>query len=180
MIMKKASTIDRRIVRTQKLLIDTLLQLSIERGYDAVTIQDITDRANVGRATFYSHYESKDQLLLSGHHELNDILFKEGQQELDFLALYNHAKDSYKIARVLIGYKDGALVLDYIRQVMFDKFKKTKGRGIKASKMHYYTCEAAASAIVRLLHCWLKDDMPFSPAEMAEKSEEILGAFFER
>ena len=48
--------IDRRVQRTIQLLRDALIDLSQERGYDTVTIQDITDRANLGRATFLSAF----------------------------------------------------------------------------------------------------------------------------
>jgi AcrR family transcriptional regulator len=59
--------IDRRVQRTRALLRNALMQLINEKGYDAVTIQDITDRANLGRTTFYLHYTSKDDLLLDHH-----------------------------------------------------------------------------------------------------------------
>lgn len=59
--------LDRRVQRTRDLLKTALIQLVDEKGYDAVTIQDITDRANVGRSTFYLHYESKDDLFLDHH-----------------------------------------------------------------------------------------------------------------
>lgn len=55
---------DRRVQRTRDLLRRTLIQLIREKGYDSVTIQDITDRANLGRTTFYLHYQTKDDLLL--------------------------------------------------------------------------------------------------------------------
>jgi len=54
---------DRRIQRTRKALIDSLRELIFEKGYDDISIQDITDRANMGRATFYLHYGEKDDLL---------------------------------------------------------------------------------------------------------------------
>ena len=58
---------DRRVQRTRELLQKTLIELITERGYDAITIQDIVDRANIGRTTFYLHYNSKDELLMSCH-----------------------------------------------------------------------------------------------------------------
>src|SRR5690606_30540096 len=54
---------DRRIQRTRKLLRESMLQLFLERGYDDISIQDVTDKANLGRATFYLHYREKDDLL---------------------------------------------------------------------------------------------------------------------
>jgi AcrR family transcriptional regulator len=58
---------DRRVERTKNLLRTALIQLVMEKGYDAITIQDIADRANVGRTTFYFHYQNKDDLLLDHH-----------------------------------------------------------------------------------------------------------------
>ena len=59
--------IDRRVQRTRELLQKALIELIDERGYAAITIQDIVDRANIGRTTFYKHYTSKDDLFMSCH-----------------------------------------------------------------------------------------------------------------
>ncbi|HEY3992464.1 MAG TPA: TetR/AcrR family transcriptional regulator [Ktedonobacteraceae bacterium] len=56
-------TIDRRIQRTRQLLRDALVELIIERGYEEIAIADITERANIGRTTFYLHYQEKEELL---------------------------------------------------------------------------------------------------------------------
>mgnify|MGYP000908141578 FL=1 len=53
---------DRRIQKTRKQLRDSMLELILDRGYDDISIQDVTDRANLGRATFYLHYREKDEL----------------------------------------------------------------------------------------------------------------------
>lgn len=55
---------DRRRARTRKMLSDALMGLILERGYDAITIQDITDKANLSRATFYLHFGDKQDLYL--------------------------------------------------------------------------------------------------------------------
>lgn len=54
---------DRRVTRTRELLLDALVSLLMERGYEKLTIQNLLDRANVGRATFYAHFQSKEDLL---------------------------------------------------------------------------------------------------------------------
>ena len=58
---------DRRTGRTRELLQKALIELMGEREYDAISIRDIVDRANVGRTTFYLHYNSKDELFMSCH-----------------------------------------------------------------------------------------------------------------
>jgi len=62
---------DRRIVRTRDRLGDALIQLIREKPFDSVTVQDVLDRAGVGRSTFYVHYSDKDDLFLS---ELEEFL----------------------------------------------------------------------------------------------------------
>jgi AcrR family transcriptional regulator len=55
--------VDRRAARTRALLLQALPALMAERGFERLTIQNIIDRAGVGRATFYAHFENKEELL---------------------------------------------------------------------------------------------------------------------
>jgi AcrR family transcriptional regulator len=59
---EKAGTVDRRVTRTRTLLQDALIALIPERGYAAITVEDICEKANIGRSTFYTHYAGKDEL----------------------------------------------------------------------------------------------------------------------
>lgn len=54
---------DRRIAKTQTALREAFLSLLLERGFDAITVKDLTERANVSRKTFYLHYLDKYDLL---------------------------------------------------------------------------------------------------------------------
>src|SRR5215467_5251306 len=67
-------SVDRRIQRTRDVLHQALISLMIEKGYEVITVQDIIDRANVGRSTFYAHYVSKQDLLRAGLKHLKDQL----------------------------------------------------------------------------------------------------------
>ena len=58
----KAPAIDRRVARTRALLQDALVALIPERGYAALSVEDICEAANVGRSTFYTHYSGKEDL----------------------------------------------------------------------------------------------------------------------
>ena len=57
--------LDRRTARTRNLLGDALIELIQEKPFDSVTVQDVLDRAGVGRSTFYVHYKDKDDLFFS-------------------------------------------------------------------------------------------------------------------
>ena len=56
---------DARVRRTRDALGDALVALMQEKPFDTITVQDVLDRAHVGRSTFYSHYSDKDDLLMS-------------------------------------------------------------------------------------------------------------------
>jgi AcrR family transcriptional regulator len=62
--------VDRRKSRTRQALRDALLALILEEGYEAVKVEQITERANLGRTTFYLHYHDKEELFLESIHDL--------------------------------------------------------------------------------------------------------------
>ena len=66
--------IDRRVARTRAMLHQALLSLILQKGYEATTVEDICEAANVGRSTFYAHYTSKDDLKRSGLESLRRLL----------------------------------------------------------------------------------------------------------
>src|SRR5262245_58497391 len=82
----KARTVDRRIQRTQQLLRAALMSLIQEKGFEALSVQEIIDRANVGRATFYAHFDSKEDLLASGIEGLRASLRERQRQALSSAA----------------------------------------------------------------------------------------------
>lgn len=102
---------DRRVRRTRAALRDALLDLMAERGYDAVTVQDIIDRADVGRSTFYNHYTDKDALLRDGFADLRTIVTPPDgtatgtRAILRFsLPLLRHVHEQRRLVRALFGH----------------------------------------------------------------------------
>lgn len=182
MTEKEKRPVDRRIQKTRQSLFNALMDLILEKGYEAVTVQDIIDQANVGRSTFYAHFENKDQLLYGSHQALNHLLFsaESSAEEIDFLALYTHAQEHSRVAKAMLGKKGGELVIGYFRDAMAFKILNEMRRKAEGDenqqKMLAFTAEATAAALVRLLTCWLDQDMPFTAEEMAEKSNAIYGS----
>ena len=62
-VREQDKRVDPRVKRTRKLLEQAFMELMVEKGFQAITIQDVTDRATVNRATFYAHFEDKYDLL---------------------------------------------------------------------------------------------------------------------
>src|SRR5262249_1876067 len=123
--------IDRRIARSREMLHQALLSLIMKKGYDAITVEDICETANVGRSTFYAHFTSKDDLKRSGLEHLREQLL--GLQQgaaapagketgsLGFsLTMFEHARDHIHLYRALMGSQGGAVALGTIRQVLCD------------------------------------------------------------
>ena len=116
---------DRRVRRTRELLQKTLIELISERGYDAITIQDIVDRANVGRTTYYLHYSSKDELFMSCHEAIvsefhsihprarKELLSPEAPPRM--ISAYRHLLDARALLSPMFQGKDSLLLLRRIR-----------------------------------------------------------------
>src|SRR4029079_6252892 len=65
---------DARVRRTRDALGDALVALMQEKPFDTITVQDVLDRAHVSRATFYTHYSDKDDLLMTDAEEFFEMI----------------------------------------------------------------------------------------------------------
>lgn len=86
-----AKKTDRRVLRTRDVLGDALVELMHEKPFDDITVQQVLDRAGVGRSTFYTHYRDKDDLFLS---DVEDFF------EMFAGALSKHGASSERLAPV--------------------------------------------------------------------------------
>jgi AcrR family transcriptional regulator len=128
----KGRRVDRRIQRTQQLLRTALMSLIQEKGFEPLSVQDIIDRANVGRTTFYAHFDSKDDLLASGIEELSASLRERQRQALmtatrpeDRLfafshALFVHANEHRTVFRAMVGKRSGAVIQQLVHKMLVD------------------------------------------------------------
>ena len=104
---------DRRVRRTRKLLHDAFLELVIEKGYEKITIQDILDRADVGRSTFYVHYRDKEALLTASFDGMRDQLESE-LEEIPATSVIDVALGSYRAPRTSLTCGDRVTVFQCI------------------------------------------------------------------
>ncbi|MBK8135579.1 MAG: TetR/AcrR family transcriptional regulator [Chloroflexi bacterium] len=98
---------DRRVRKTQRALSDALVELILEKGYDTITIKDITDRADVAHATFYRHYGDKDELLRRKLEEIVgeiEALTREPTlKNSEGYLIFKHAQENSNLYRILLG-----------------------------------------------------------------------------
>jgi AcrR family transcriptional regulator len=166
---------DRRVRRTRKLLHDAFLALVIEQGYEKTTIQDILDRADVGRSTFYVHFRDKEALLTASFDGIRDQLEHElasidATSQIDVTLpatlLFEHAYRNQRVYRALCGHQGGALVQRYLRRLVGDLLRKhlrpqftRAGTGVPADvAAEFYT-----SAALGLLVWWIDHEFCNGP-----------------
>ena len=124
------ATTDRRVRRTRTLLVQALVSLILERGYARITVQDILDRADVGRSTFYAHFRDKEALLLSCFDGLREDLRRDlagdgpGQGQPGPAragsVVFAHAHQHRDVYRALCGRQGGTIVSGHLHDVLSD------------------------------------------------------------
>jgi AcrR family transcriptional regulator len=182
---------DRRVQRTRELLQKALVELISERRYDAITIQDIVDRANVGRTTFYLHYNSKDDLFI-GCHEAIVSQFQFGprfplsREELlspdappGMIAAYRHLEDvRAQLNRIFQG-KDGLLILRRIRdwraQTIETSLRAAFGEADCILPFNLLV-DYLAGAQTALVQRWLEKRQPYTPENLAQTFHRLQRA----
>ncbi len=169
---------DRRVRRTRKLLKDALIELTLEKGYDAITVQDILDKADVGRSTFYTHFNSKDDLLIGDapfvHLKFDDVQKEGGEIEIipSFLDMFEHVKKQNRLFRALMGGEGIVLaqriLLAHLRSAFEDRFNRLAEQGHRLPLPTPVLTHFLTGGFMSLLVWWLDEGMPYSPAEMNE------------
>jgi AcrR family transcriptional regulator len=179
---------DRRTQRTKKSLATALTELIMEKGYEAISVQDIIDRANVGRSTFHSHYENKEQLLL-GNINFQQALVHAPDKDpehypwgVNLSYLFHHTKEHLPLAKALARTNSIQLLSNYFAemcavQICEQLKKRLPQRASRAEvQMARYQAEAAAGAIIRMLFKWLADGATTPTEKMIGYATQILNA----
>ena len=171
--------IDRRIPRTRAALQHALTSLILKKGYEAITIQDICDEANVGRSTFYAHYTSKDDLKRSGFEHLRKELVDRQSaaraapgdikdRSLAFsLTMFEHARDHIDLYRALVGGHGGTVSLGQIRQILSDlvrnEFPASVGKNSADIVPRELVVQYVVGAYMAVLIWWLDGGAKLPP-----------------
>jgi AcrR family transcriptional regulator len=172
---QKVKPEDRRIRRTRQLLQNALSELILEKGYEKVTVQDVIDRANVGRSTFYAHFESLDQLLLSGFEPLRS-------QFEDFLSGTTFDMESpwalsLTMFQQVQKQKGGYITLTHVQKFLYgyllEHLKLTlpkRNKHIPPELLAHYV----ASSFIALLTWWIDNGYPLSAEKMNEYYRQLV------
>lgn len=116
--------LDRRISRTRRSIDAAFLALLQRRGYEAVGVSDIVREADVGRATFYEHYTSKDDLLRAQLRYVCTTMLRGGQDQaalIDATTLFMHVRDVPMLYRLVAGRSAAARSLRVLQGVLEER-----------------------------------------------------------
>ena len=181
---QKKPVIDRRSARTRRLLHQALLSLILENDYEAITVQDIIDRADVGRATFYAHYAGKDDLLRKGFEKLRaeiqdarqgTLRMPQEETRLSFTSvIFEHAERHKLIYRALIGGRANSIALREFRRLIFDAVRAEvsgcDNPDVSRDLLAHFTVDAIQSVVV----WWLERHAELPCATIDQMFKELV------
>ena len=177
---------DRRTRRTRQLLRDALLALLKAKRYEDISVQDIIERADVARSTFYVHYIDKNDLLVGkwgvfasnlGHHaELMAHEEKNTPSMFPTRVWFQHIQAQESILKIIA--RDSAMdlamktlhgILRNDIQAKVQKYLPENGSAPSSLVINYM-----ASSLMTMIQWWVKNDMPHSPQRMDEIFQQLV------
>lgn len=175
---------DRRISRTKRALKEALTALILEKGYEAVTVQDIIDRADIGRSTFYAHFVDKDELMMAVFADLDTP----GPDTADWrpedppfawtLQLFRHFGSGKRIFKAVAGSQSGGLARRETERWL-DRLAREELRRLHVHKRHHpREVDVVASFVVGtflgFMGWWMREENEYLDAETVDQAFRAL------
>ncbi len=174
---------DRRQKKTRQAVFQAFTGLLERKSYSSISVQEIIDEANIGRSTFYSHFETKDDLLNAlcteifehvfseepGRERTHD--FSEGERDLkkEITHILYHLRDSGRYIRGILSCESGEVFMRYFKEHLHKVFEKELA-GHKTDVPEEYVLHHIVCDFAETVRWWMSHDR-YSP-------EEISGFFF--
>lgn len=182
--------VDRRVQRTRKLLIDSLMALIAEQSYESITVQDIIDRANLGRSTFYLHYQDKEDLMQSSIEGVVSNLIHgiENSSNIDkeswnpthillTLPIFRHAQEQHRFHKAMVRGRGVEILTTEIQRLLSghiqEKINLLLSDGRVPAIPPPVLAKYLSGTLLTLLFWWLDNNMPYSPERMDEIFQEL-------
>jgi AcrR family transcriptional regulator len=176
---------DRRSRRSRRLIVDALLALLREKRYDRITVQEIIDRADVGRSTFYAQFRNKEDVLES---ELAKVFGLLHEQHLAFaqepsthllpaLGLFRHIQETQSfypaLIRGLASDPHEQAVRRSLRDLAFRQLAHAAGSAPLAVPAEI-VADYLAGSLLTLAHWWLDHGSAYTPEQMEAVFQQLV------
>ena len=172
-------TMDRRQAKTRKAVFEAFTELIEEKGYAGITIQDIIERADIGRSTFYSHFDTKEDLLRVLCEEIFDHVFSKGlgkEKDHDFSGVHDlkdelthilyHLDDNRRTIRSVISAECGNVFMEYFKRYL-EKMFADQITEYPEGVPKGYVIDHYVSGYAETVRWWM-DNGDYSPEEVMD------------
>ena len=176
---------DRRSRRTRHLVHSALMELLIEKRYEAITVRDILDRAGIGSSTFYTHYFDKEDVQTDVIEQVLEQLMPAiaqktvGQGVLPSLALFRHIQEHSQHVYFQVfmrGHPEESFwellqdkLSSIVKQRLASAYTEKNSPTVPLEVVALYL----SGAFLNLLRWWLNAEMPYSPERMDEIFQQL-------
>jgi AcrR family transcriptional regulator len=179
----------RRRMRTREKLKQAALELLLERGYEQLSVQAITERADLGRGTFYLHFKNREDAVWA---LVEDSILATDRQAREaysrrvlvdtmqalFLNVFRHADQNRDLYRVILGAKGSAITSSKIQNYLVEEFKRDIrdfGLTFKIPEIPLDVyLQILVGAVVRLAHWWLETPNDLTPEKLSSMISEVF------
>jgi len=171
---------DRRQQKTRDSIFQAFSKLLERKSFSNITVQEIIDEANIGRSTFYAHFETKDQLLKAMctdifHHVFSKDL--QSEQTHDFSSedqglqsklthILYHLKDSEKNILGILSGESGELFMGYFKEYLSKMFARYLSE-VQADAPEEFVLNHLVGSFAEAVRWWIKHKMQYTPQEVA-------------
>jgi AcrR family transcriptional regulator len=174
---------DRRVKRTQKALVRAMISLTLEKGYESITIRDISERAEIGYATFFRHYHDKEALLKDVLEVVlaeMKALLQESINATNYATtgtlIFSYVQEHSEVVNVFLSSRgSSSLVQGVIKagaQNILNQNKALTDSQVPPEIAAY----SLVSSTISLIQWWLENQMPYSPERMGIIYQELIAS----
>jgi len=171
----------RRRERTRKQLQDAMLGLVLEKGFDSIAIQEITDRADLGRGTFYFHFDCKEDALWSIVEDRIRLTEREVAEDFEgklpeqaeyygYRNIFQHIALNKDIYQVIVGSKGSQEVANRAKQYMVDEtIRDMENFGLyqEIGQPPEITAQIVVGILISLAYWWIENPNDYSAQDLA-------------
>ncbi len=174
--------VDRRVTRTRASIDDAFIALLTRRGYESVGVSDIVREANVGRATFYEHYTSKDDLLRAQLRRVSQVTLYARGDFIDATALFAHIRDVPLLYRLVAGRSAAARSIRVVQEALQERIAALLFRRhdavipLPVPLTPDIAARVVTSNLCTLLTWWADNGMDATPSEMQHLFKVCAGS----
>ncbi|MDK2777081.1 MAG: TetR/AcrR family transcriptional regulator [Pseudomonadota bacterium] len=171
---------DKRVERTRRQLMNTLLALMAEQPYKRISVAAVCERSGVARPTFYLHYRSKDDLLrgyiesmfMQFYEQVDDYLTRSTSADPVIAEImFRQWSDNAGFARLLVSADVEALMLSefrgYVARIM-NRYVSAHHLPVGDSGRLDYVVDFIAGASFMVIMRWIREGFPVSATEMGQ------------